>query len=148
MHHMQYTTTWRVILGEWFTWDWVYIHCRSIKQKLNTKSSTEAELDGTSDYVPYNICYVLFMRHQFQQVFLENQRTMRMEVNRRNSCTGNSYHIDIIYIFYQGSGGKGGTKYSVLSNTYYVSWLFHKYIRLGPSQYLHFFYTRSHLSGL
>ena len=31
------------------------IHTRLAKQKLNTKSSTEAEVVGTSDYVPYNI---------------------------------------------------------------------------------------------
>ena len=30
------------------------IHTRSAKQKLNTKSSTEAEVVVTSDYVPYN----------------------------------------------------------------------------------------------
>ena len=30
-------------------------HCRSSKQKLNTKISTESELVGTSDYVSYNI---------------------------------------------------------------------------------------------
>ena len=39
-------------------------HCRSSKQKLNTKSSTEAELVGASDYLPYNICYVVIMHRQ------------------------------------------------------------------------------------
>ena len=40
------------------------IHCRSSKKKLNTKSSTEAEIVGASDYVPYNIWYFMFMHHQ------------------------------------------------------------------------------------
>ena len=31
------------------------IHCRSSKQKLNTKSTTESELVGTSEYTPFNI---------------------------------------------------------------------------------------------
>ena len=39
-------------------------HVRSSKQKINTKSSTEAEIVGASDSFPYNIWYNLFMRHQ------------------------------------------------------------------------------------
>ena len=39
-------------------------HCRSSKQKLNTKISTEAELVGTSDYLPYNIWYIMFVHRQ------------------------------------------------------------------------------------
>ena len=39
-------------------------HCRSSKQIFNTKSSTEAEIVGASDYLSYNICYVMFMHHQ------------------------------------------------------------------------------------
>ena len=38
-------------------------HCRPSKNNLNMKSSTEAELVGTRDYVPYNIWYVMFMNH-------------------------------------------------------------------------------------
>ena len=39
-------------------------HCRSIKLNLNTKSSTEVDMVGSSDYLPYNIWYVMFMHHQ------------------------------------------------------------------------------------
>ena len=31
------------------------LHCKSCKQKLNTKSSTESEIVAMSDYLPYNI---------------------------------------------------------------------------------------------
>ena len=31
------------------------IHARSLKQKLITKSSTESELVGVSEYIPYNL---------------------------------------------------------------------------------------------
>ena len=39
-------------------------HCRLTKKKLNTKSSMEAEIVGTIDYLPYNIWYVMFMHRQ------------------------------------------------------------------------------------
>ena len=79
-------------------------HCRSSKQKLNTKSSTEADIVGASDYFPYNIWYVMFMRHQgyldnSNRFFQDNQIATRMEVNGRNSCTGNSRNIDIRYFY-------------------------------------------------
>ena len=37
---------------------------RSSKQKLNTKSSTETELVGVSEYLPFNIWAVNFLREQ------------------------------------------------------------------------------------
>ena len=40
------------------------IHCQSSKQKLDTKSSTEAELVGTSNYMPYNIWNIMFWHEQ------------------------------------------------------------------------------------
>ena len=40
------------------------IMSKSIKQKLNTKSSTEAELVGTSEYVPTAIYARLFYKHK------------------------------------------------------------------------------------
>ena len=36
------------------------LHSRSSKQKLNTKSSTEAELVGVSEYLPYAIWILYF----------------------------------------------------------------------------------------
>ena len=40
------------------------LHCKSSKQKLNVKSSTEAELIGASNYVPYNIWILMFLSAQ------------------------------------------------------------------------------------
>ena len=40
------------------------IHCKSSRQKLNTKSSTEAELVGVSEYLPYNIWLMHFLKQQ------------------------------------------------------------------------------------
>ena len=40
------------------------IHSKSSKQKLNTKSSTEAELVAVTEYLPYHIWMVNFMKSQ------------------------------------------------------------------------------------
>ena len=39
-------------------------NCRSSKKHFNTNTSMEAELVGASDYLPYNIWYVIFMHFQ------------------------------------------------------------------------------------
>ena len=80
------------------------IHCKSSKQKLNTKSSTESELVGMSDYLPYNLWARMFLSEQGYElntntIFQDNQSAIRMETNGRTSCTGNSRHIDIRYFF-------------------------------------------------
>ena len=80
------------------------IHTRSTKQKLNVKSSTEAELVGTSEYMPYNVWIRNFFGAQGYDIqdnilFQDNQSAIKMEVNGRRSCTGNSCHINIRHFF-------------------------------------------------
>ena len=80
------------------------IHGRSSKQKLNTKSSTKAELVGLSEYLPYNIWTQMFMEEQGYSlrtnvIYQDNQSAIRMGRNGRNSCTGNSRHINVRYFF-------------------------------------------------
>ena len=80
------------------------LHAKSSKQKLNTKSSTEAEVVGLSEYLPYNLWLVNFLGAQGYTiesniVYQDNQSAIRMEKNGRNSCTGNSRHIHIRYFF-------------------------------------------------
>ena len=70
--------------------------------KINTKISTEAELVGVSDYLPYPLWFLLFLKYQGYNlnknvIFQDNQSAIRLEKNGRNSCTGNSRHIDIKY---------------------------------------------------
>jgi hypothetical protein len=77
---------------------------KSSKQKLNTKSSTEAELVGASGYLPYPIWAKKFLAAQGyalkENVFYQdNQSTIRFEKNGRKSCGPNSRHIDIRYFF-------------------------------------------------
>ena len=77
---------------------------KSSKQKLNVKSSTEAELVGASDYLPYPIWAKKFLACQGYVLkenvfFQDNQSTIRFERNGRKSCGPNSRHIDIRYFF-------------------------------------------------
>ena len=83
------------------------INYKSSKQKLNMKSLTESEIVVLSDYLPYNIWFRNFMNEQGYEivkniVYQDNQSAMKMEINGRNSCTGNSRHIDIRYFFTKG----------------------------------------------
>lgn len=88
------------------------LHCKSSKQKLNTKSSTESELVGVSDYVPYSIWTGMFLEAQGYKlkqniIYQDNQSAIKMEKNGRNSCTGRSRHINIRYFFVKDRVDKG-----------------------------------------
>jgi hypothetical protein len=77
---------------------------KSTKQKLNTKSSTEAELVGASDYLPSTIWAKNFLEAQgydiLENVFYQdNQSAMRLEKNGRASAGQKSRHINIRYFF-------------------------------------------------
>jgi hypothetical protein len=75
---------------------------KSSKQKLNTKSSTEAELVGASDYIPSTIWSKRFLEAQghvitnniFEQ---DNESAIQLEKNGRASVGKQSRHIDIRY---------------------------------------------------
>ena len=78
------------------------LHQKSSKQKLNVKSSTEAEIVGVSEYIPYNLWAYNFMDAQGYKLsdnilFQDNQSAIKMETNGRRSCTGNSRHVNIRY---------------------------------------------------
>ena len=78
------------------------LHGKWSKQKINVKSSTESELVGVSEYFPYNIWLMMFMDAQGYGiknniVYQDNQSTMKIHINGRNLCTGNSRHINIHY---------------------------------------------------
>ena len=78
--------------------------CKSQKQKINTKSSTEAELVGASDYLPHTVFVKNFMEAQgFPSTkvpfYQDNESAMKMEQNGRASAGQRSRHIDIRYFF-------------------------------------------------
>jgi hypothetical protein len=79
-------------------------YASSKKQKMNTKSSTEAELVGAGDFLPQTIWTANFLRAQGYTVkeniyHQDNQSAMRMEKNGRQSAGPRSRHIDIRYFF-------------------------------------------------
>ena len=66
------------------------IHAKSSKQKLNTKSSTEAESVGVSEFMPYNISLINFLHEQGYQInpnilLQDNQSTILLETKVRLS---------------------------------------------------------------
>jgi hypothetical protein len=77
---------------------------KSTKQKLNTKSSTEAELVGASDYLPNTIWTKYFLEEQGYEIKnniynQDNQSAMRLEKNGKKSEGQKSRHIDIRYFW-------------------------------------------------
>ena len=96
------------------------IHGKSSMQKLNTKSTTEAELVAVSEYLPYNIWMMMFLKEQGYEIkdnilYQDNKSAILLENNGRSSCTGNSRHIDIRYFWVKDRVDKGETKVEYLS---------------------------------
>ena len=88
------------------------LHLQSSKQNMKAKSSTEAELIGTIEYVPFNVWMFMFLESQGYEIkkniiFQDNQSTIRMANNRRDSYTGNSRHINIHHFFVKDRFNKG-----------------------------------------
>ena len=71
---------------------------------MNTRSSTESEVVGTSEYLPKNIFFEMFMEAQGYKLESntlaeDNESTIKMSKNGKSSCTSNSKHISIKYFW-------------------------------------------------
>jgi hypothetical protein len=91
------------------------IVCKSSKQKLNTKSSTEAELVGASDYLPNTVWVKMFLEAQGYKVeesFLEqdNESAIKLEKNGKMSAGPRSRHIDIRFFWIKDRVNNGNIK--------------------------------------
>ena len=80
------------------------VHQKSGKQKLNTKSSTESEIVGASDYLPWNIWMTCFMKGQGykvkKHVFMQyKESAIKLEINGKKSSSGKTRHTKIRYYF-------------------------------------------------
>ena len=76
----------------------------STKQKINTRSSTEAELVGVNDAMGLILWTRKFIEAQGYTVndnvvFQDNQSTMRLQNNGKRSSSKKTRHIDIRYYF-------------------------------------------------
>ena len=76
------------------------IHWKGSKQKLNVKSFT------VSEYVPYNIWVMMFTKEQGYGIrdniiYQDNQSTIKMLINGRNTCTDNSRHVNIRFFLWK-----------------------------------------------
>lgn len=77
---------------------------KSKKQKLNTKSSTEAEVVAISDYMGEMIWARMFLECQGYDIeenilYQDNESAIKIATNGKLSCGKQSKHIDIRYFF-------------------------------------------------
>ena len=75
----------------------------SAKQKLNTKSSTEAELVGADDVVMKALWMRYFLQEQGYEsqtiIYQDNQSAILLEENGTQSSGSRTRHINIRYFF-------------------------------------------------
>ena len=80
------------------------IHSRSSKQRINTKSSTESELVGASEYMPFAIWILYFLSEQGYSMKIktlkqDNMSTIKMLNNGIKSAGQKSRHINIRFFW-------------------------------------------------
>jgi hypothetical protein len=79
-------------------------HSKSLKQKLNSRSTTETEVIGASDYMPFTIFTKGFLSAQGYDMkegkfFQDNEAAEKLEKNGRASSSQKTRHIDIRYFW-------------------------------------------------
>jgi hypothetical protein len=84
----------------------------STKQKVNTKSSTEAELVSIDDVISKIMWTRLFLEAQGYQirenlVYRDNQSSMKLETNGKLSSSKRTRHFNIKYFFITDLIGRG-----------------------------------------
>ena len=74
-----------------------------VKQKVNTRSSTEAELVGLDDVISKILWAKRFMEHQGfvmeNKVYRDNTSSMKLEQNGRASASKRTRHFNIKYFY-------------------------------------------------
>jgi hypothetical protein len=80
------------------------VYATSTRQKINTRSSTEAELVGVNDVLPQALWTKYFLQEQGYAcsesvIYQDNQSAMLLEKNGRASSSKRTRHINIRYYF-------------------------------------------------
>jgi hypothetical protein len=97
------------------------IYGTSTRQKLNTKSSTEAELVGVNDVMPQVLWTRYFLEAQGFKVsdsiiYQDNQSAILLEKNGRASSSKRTRHVNIRYFFVTDRIANGEVSVGVLSH--------------------------------
>jgi hypothetical protein len=90
--------------GGLMSWGWGVLLSKCQKQKLNTKSSTESEIVGVSDYLPNAIWARMFLEGQGfvineNKLYQDNQSSMKIEKNGKRSSGQKTKHMDNRYFW-------------------------------------------------
>ena len=90
--------------GGAISWGWGVLLTMCKKQKLNTKSSTEGEIVGVSDFLPNVIWARLFMEAQGDileknTLYQDNQSAMKIILNGKRSSGQKTKHMDNRYFW-------------------------------------------------
>ena len=90
--------------GGAMSWGWGVLLTKCQKQKLNTKSSTEGEIVGASDYLPNIIWARMFLEAQGFELeenilYQDNQSAMLIEKNGKRSSGQKTKHMDNRYFW-------------------------------------------------
>ena len=89
------------------------VHGKGSKQKMNSRSSTETEVIGNSEYLPYSIFCEYFLEAQGRKIkshilWQDNEGAEKMAKHGRNSCSSRSRHISIKYFWVTDRVKQGG----------------------------------------
>ena len=76
------------------------LHSRSSKQTINGKSSTKSELIGGSNYLPFFMWYIYYLKEQEYEIEMktllqDNESTIKLLANGKQSSGSQTQHIDI-----------------------------------------------------
>eukprot|EP00980_Cylindrotheca_fusiformis_P011346 scaffold2624_cov154-Cylindrotheca_fusiformis.AAC.1 len=98
--------------GAVMTWGEGGLQTISRRQKLNTRSSTEAELVGVDDAATYILWTKLFLEKQGYKIeknilYQDNKSTILLEMNGRKSAGQRSRALNIQYFFITDQVEKG-----------------------------------------
>ena len=90
--------------GGAISWGWGVIGTKCQKQKLNTKSSTEGEIVGVSDFMPNMVWARMFMEAQGyilkeNILYQDNQSAMKIIANGKRSSGQKTKHMDNRYFW-------------------------------------------------
>ena len=124
------------------------VFSKSTKQKLNTASSTEAELVGTFECMAKVIWTNYFLKAQGYEVgntvvYQDNMSAILMEKNGKSSSSKRTKHINMRYFFIQDRWKKGEFKIEHCPTDEMLADFFTK-----PLQGKKFIYFRDRILGI